>query len=377
MQASPKKKTETRERNDLLMKTVAVIMAGGRGERFWPYSRQERPKQFISLTEDGRTLIRCTVDRIKPLVQPEDIYIVTGGQFIGTVHEQLPEIPLRNILCEPQGRNTAPCIGFAAEVIKKRYEDAVMLVLPSDHLLRDELIYVDHLRRCADTAARSGCLMTLGITPTYPETGYGYIQYGEQYTEHGAAGIYNVKRFVEKPNLKTATEYLAHGNYLWNSGMFVFAASSILAHFERLLPEHYAELCRIGEAVDTPRFDVVLAESFERMKPVSIDYGIMEKSDDILTMPGSFGWDDVGNWNAIARIRVPDDNGNVSSGDVLCEDTENCILMAGKKPMITLGLSNIVAVDCDDVIFLCDRGSTQDIKKVIETMKKSCYKSIL
>lgn len=359
------------------MKTVVVIMAGGRGERFWPYSRQNRPKQFVSLTEDGRTLIQCTMDRISPIASPEDVLVVTGEAFADIVRQQLPELPVSNILCEPRGRNTAPCIGFAATVVQKRYGDAIMVVLPSDHLLREETIFIDSLRRCIRVAERSGCLLTLGITPSYPETGYGYIQYGEAYPDAEASGIYRVRRFVEKPDMETAKRYLAEGQYLWNSGMFVFSAKSIMEHFMRFLPEHHALLNTLLHAVDTPLYHQTLVESFDRMQPVSIDYGIMEKSDDILTLPGGFGWDDVGSWNAISRIRSLDASGNVLSGNVICDDTENCILLSGERPMVTLGLQNVVAVDCGDVVFICNKDSTQQIKQLLVKIQSGQHKDIL
>lgn len=359
------------------MRTVVVIMAGGRGERFWPYSRQGKPKQFISLSEDGRTLIRCTMDRLSPLVTPNDVYVVTGNDFSSIVHEQLPELPTENILCEPRGRSTAPCIGFAASVIQKRYGDAVMVVLPSDHQLRDEAIFIDSLRRCIDVAKTSGCLLTLGITPTYPETGYGYLQYDQPYIEHGEVGVYRVRRFVEKPDLATAKEYLSEGSYLWNSGMFVFTTKSLLSHFDRFLPEHAAILKDLEHAVDTDQYKQTLTACFDAMTPISIDYGIMEKSDAILTIPSSFGWDDVGNWNALARIRTPDANGNVLGNNVLCEETENCILLSDGRPLVALGLHDIVAVDCDDVVFLCDKRSTQNIRQLLENIRKNFKQSIL
>ena len=205
------------------MKITAVIMAGGRGERFWPKSRNNRPKQFLSLTSDGETMIQKTVKRLSPLVSAEDIFIVTNAAYADLVNDQLPDVPRENILCEPCARNTAPCIAFAAAIIQKKYGDAMMLVLPSDHLIGYENIYIKTLQTAIRTAEEGNNLVTIGITPAYPETGYGYINFGKE-----AGDAYEVERFVEKPDLPTAKKYLASGKYLWNSGMFVWKASAIM-----------------------------------------------------------------------------------------------------------------------------------------------------
>ena len=220
------------------MKTTAVIMAGGRGERFWPKSRNSCPKQFLSLTKDGETMIQKTVKRLMPLVEAEDIFIVTNSAYIGLVNEQLPQIPAENILAEPCARNTAPCIAFAAAVIQKKYEDAVMLVLPSDHLIGYEDLYANTLKKAIKVSMEGNNLVTIGITPDYPETGYGYINFSSQ-TSDIVSDAYKVKRFVEKPDLPTAKEYLASGKYLWNSGMFVWKASAIMYNLQKFMPNIY------------------------------------------------------------------------------------------------------------------------------------------
>ena len=218
------------------MKVTAVIMAGGRGERFWPKSRGNYPKQFLSLTKDGETMIQKTVKRLLPMVAMEDVFVVTNVSYAALVKEQLPQLPEENILLEPCARNTAPCIGLAAAVIRKKYGEAMMLVLPSDHLIRYEEMYVDTLRQAVAVAEKEQNLVTIGITPTYPETGYGYINF-ERDTDLGMPGVYRVERFVEKPDLDTAKEYLASHRYLWNSGMFVWKTSSILANIQKLMPD--------------------------------------------------------------------------------------------------------------------------------------------
>ena len=259
------------------MKVTAVIMAGGRGERFWPKSRVNYPKQFLSLTSDGDTMIQKTVKRLLPLVSMEDIFVVTNVKYAALVQEQLPELPAENILLEPCSRNTAPCIGLAAAVIRKKYGDAMMLVLPSDHLIRYEEMYVDVLRQAVAVAERDENLVTIGITPSYPETGYGYIKF-ERDAELGMTGVYRVECFKEKPDLDTAKQYLASHRYLWNSGMFVWKTSSILANIEKLMPDIYEGLVRIEAAVGTPDYERVLETEYQAFRSESIDFGVLEKS---------------------------------------------------------------------------------------------------
>ena len=348
------------------MRMTAVIMAGGKGERFWPKSRTACPKQFLSLTTDGETMIQKTVRRLTPLVKPEDIFIVTNTAYLSHVSEQLPEIPAENVIAEPCPRNTAPCIGMAAGIIRKKYDDAVMLVLPSDHLIHAEDMYRDTLRKAALAAEQGMNLVTLGITPTYPETGYGYIKY---VSGSGRNGVYQVERFVEKPDVETARYYLRSGCYLWNSGMFIWKASSILANIAQYMPELSDGLVPIVEAYGTPHFGEVLEQQFSTLPSESIDYGIMEKAEHIFTIPGSFGWDDVGSWLALERINHTDHEGNMISGDVVSIDTKNCTISGGTRLIAALGVEDIVIVDTQDALLVCDKNSTQDIKKILAELR--------
>ena len=347
------------------MKTTAVIMAGGRGERFWPKSRNNRPKQFLSLTSDGETMIQKTVKRLRPIVDAEDIYIVTNEAYISLVKEQLPEVPAENVLAEPCARNTAPCIAFAAAVIGKKYDDAVMLVLPSDHLISYEKIYISTLRKAVAVAEEGKNLVTICITPTYPETGYGYICFGDE-----AGNAFEVERFVEKPDLATAKSYLASGNYLWNSGMFVWKVSSIMADLKEFMPAIYEGAVRIGESFGTDSFKDTLVKEFTAFEPESIDFGVMEKADNIYTIPGGFGWDDVGSWLAIERINQTDDFKNFFDGDVVAVDSKRTTVCGGKRLVAAVGTRDIVIVDTDDVLLVCSKNNTQDIKKVIAQLKE-------
>ena len=348
------------------MKTTAVIMAGGKGERFWPKSRTSCPKQFLSLTADGDTMIQKTVRRLAPLVAQEDIYIVTNAAYLELIAEQLPDLPPENIIAEPCARNTAPCIGLAAAVIEKKYGEAVMFVLPSDHLIHAEDIYIDTLRKAAEAAKSGENLVTLGITPTYPETGYGYIKYIKG---SGENGVYAVERFVEKPDLPRAQEYLTDGGYLWNSGMFIWKTSSILGNIRTHMPDLYEGLQPIVSAYGTAGFDAALQDNFCKLPAESIDFGIMEKAQSIYTIPGNFGWDDVGSWLALERINETDDEGNMLSGDVVNVDSRNCTVCGGARMVAVLGLEDVVIVDTPDAVLVCDKNSTQDIKKVLAQLR--------
>lgn len=347
------------------MKTTAVIMAGGRGERFWPKSRNSRPKQFLSLTADGETMIQKTVKRLLPVVDMEDIFIVTNASYRHLVREQLPEIPEENILAEPAARNTAPCIAFAAAVIGRKYEDAVMMVLPSDHLIGCEDLYVNTLKKAVAVAEEGRNLVTIGITPTYPETGYGYINFGAE-----KGDVYAVERFVEKPDLPTAEKYLSSGKYLWNSGMFIWKLSSIMVNMQELMPDIFEGAAKIGAAFGTSEFESVLEREFTAFRSESVDFGIMEKASDIYTIPGSFGWDDVGSWLSVGRINDTDEFDNYTDGDVITVDSKRTIVCGGKRLVAAIGTRDIIIVDTDDVLLVCSKNNSQDVKKVIAQLKE-------
>ena len=335
------------------MKITAVIMAGGRGERFWPKSRNNRPKQFLSLTSDGETMIQKTVKRLSPLVSAEDIFIVTNAAYADLVNDQLPDVPRENILCEP------------CAIIQKKYGDAMMLVLPSDHLIGYENIYIKTLQTAIRTAEEGNNLVTIGITPAYPETGYGYINFGKE-----AGDAYEVERFVEKPDLPTAKKYLASGKYLWNSGMFVWKASAIMYNMKQFMPEIHDGAVRIGDSYGTDSYEETLIKEFTAFTSESVDFGIMEKASDIYTIPGSFGWDDVGSWLAVERINETDDKKNYFDGDVIAVDSERTTVCGGKRLVAAIGTRDIVIVDTDDVLLVCSKNNTQDVKKVIAQLKE-------
>lgn len=324
------------------------------------------PKQFLSLTDDGKTMIQLTVERISSVVDMEDIYIATNKDYKELVRSQLPGIPEKNILCEPVGRNTAPCIGLGAVHMAKKYDDAIMLVLPSDHLIKFNKMFLSVLKDSCDIAEKDRNLVTIGITPAYAETGYGYIKFDSHVMEGRA---YKVDRFVEKPSLEVAKEYLETEEYLWNSGMFVWKLSSILYNLERFMPETFAGLKRIQASIGTPDEEDVLRKEFAQFQSQSIDYGIMEKAENIYTVPGTFGWDDVGSWLAVERIRKSNEMGNVVSGNIITVGTHNCIIQGEKKLIATVGLEDLIIVDTEDATLICAKDSTADIKKVLENLK--------
>lgn len=350
------------------MKITAVIMAGGRGERFWPQSRITRPKQFLSLMDDGETMIQKTVGRLKGIVENDDVFVVTNRDYLPIVYEQLPQLPKENVIPEPVARNTAPCIALAAEIIKKKYkDDAIMLVLPSDHLIKFTEMYVNTINCAVSVAEKEKNLVTIGITPSYPETGYGYIHFSAP--DQTMPGAYKVESFVEKPGYELAKEYINSGAYLWNSGMFVWKASSVISNIKHFLPEIAEGAKKIGECFGEGDFENKLNSIFPELPSESIDFGVMEKAENIYTIPGNFGWDDVGSWLAIERINRTNEYGNLVKGDVISIDTKNSTIIGGKKLIATVGIENIIVVDTDDATLICAKNNTQGIKKVIENLK--------
>ena len=349
--------------------TSIVIMAGGKGERFWPKSRTNLPKQFLSLTDDGKSMIQHTVERVKNLVDIENVYVVTNEMYKNLVLEHIPDIPKENIIIEPIAKNTAPCIGLAAMHIAKKDINSKMIILPSDHLIKFNEIFIDTLKTTLNVVEKGDNLVTIGITPNYPETGYGYINFTKGQNFKDSANVYEVLRFVEKPNLEKAKEYLTSGQYLWNSGMFVWKASTILKNFKEYLPEIYEGLQKIGESINTEEYEEVLRKEFPNLPSESIDYGIMEKAKNIYVIPGNFGWDDVGSWLSLERINKTNQDGNVISGNVISIKTKNSIIQGNEKLIATIGLEDIVIVDTEDVTLICHKNNSQEVKEIINNLR--------
>lgn len=354
----------------------AVIMAGGKGSRFWPRSREKMPKHLLDI-QGERTIIRETVDRIRPLVPPERTLIVTGRSHAAELIRQLPEIPAENILIEPVGRNTAPCIGLAALHIRNRVPDAVMLVLPSDHRIGDEITFRKVLAAAGRIAAEGNSLVTIGIRPTGPETGYGYIEQGDPFPSGEREEIHWVHSIREKPPLEQAREFLRRGSFLWNSGMFVWKASTILGAIEKFLPELHAGLLQIREALGTEREEEIVGEVYSALKAVSIDYGVMEKAENVLVVSRDFDWSDLGSWDALWEVSEKDENGNAVRGSWIGIDAFDSLVHSPGKMVALVGVRDLLVVETDDALLVCRRGQSQDVRKVVEALEKDGRKHYL
>lgn len=349
-----------------------VILAGGQGTRFWPMSRQARPKQFLSIEKGGESFIQFTVRRAQE-VHSGDLppLIITNCQHEGLVREHLPNAA---IIAEPVGKNTATSIALAALWFKKHKSDLPMIVLPADHVISDEKGLCEAFRRGCALATAHDVLVTIGIKPTAPHTGYGYIKRGETFENN----TYKVARFFEKPNQERATEYVESGDFWWNAGMFIWRPSVILASFERLMPELNAELKLLEPKLGTSDEKAALDAMFSRIQGQSIDFGVLEHAKNCVVVPAeNIGWDDVGSWDAWAKLFARDVEGNLHKGDVISVDSHNCVVLTDKRPIATVGLSNIVIIDAGDALLVCAEDKVQDVKKVVETLKTKGRKELL
>jgi mannose-1-phosphate guanylyltransferase len=339
---------------------VPVVLAGGSGERFWPLSRQSRPKQFLNLDGTGRSLLQATADRLLPLSGGhDDLFVVAGQQHRGLILEHIPELPLENLIVEPQSRNTAPAVLLATLRVREMYgEDAIVGVFSSDHRVEDVLGFHEAVNTAVRAVEFEAGIATIGVQPTFPATGYGYIQSGQRLID----GVQRVERFVEKPDLETAETFLARGGYSWNAGIFVFRVSTMLEEFALYAPEILAEL------EHCPRRE--LAAAYERLTKVSIDYAVLEKSQRVFVVPSSFGWDDLGDWNALERL-LKTSNPNVEIGQHIGLDTNGAILYTttGEDLIVTIGLEDVVIVRDDQCTLIARKDRTQDIRKLVERMK--------
>jgi len=352
--------------------SYVVIMAGGGGTRLWPLSRKEKPKQLLSLL-GKETLFQSTVARLEKLFPPERIVIVTVAELAREMQEQVPSIPAENYLIEPAPRGTASVVALAAAVLKKRDPQAVMAIQTSDHYIRNRDLF-HYLIRTAFDVAKKNYLVTLGIAPTFPSTGYGYIQQGEPLDGDYQYPVYKVQRFKEKPDQETAQQLLHSGDHSWNSGMFIWRADAILAEIERQMPELFKAVKEISAAWDTLKQDEVLQEYWHDLKNQTIDYGILEKAEQVAVLPaGGLGWSDVGSWNSLFEVLLPDMNGNVAtSAQHLALDTHNTLVYSGddQRLVVTIGLDDMVVVDTGDVLMICKADQSQKVRDVVEHLKK-------
>ena len=350
----------------------AVIMAGGVGSRFWPRSRERSPKQLMEIVGE-RTMIQNAVGRLNGFVPPENIFVVTNKLQKNVVITQLPGIPVENIVAEPIGRNTAPCIGLAAMFVRRLDPDGVMIVLPSDHIVLDEKEFLRVLKVGVDVAHKNSSLITIGIQPTHPETGYGYIQIvDEERSENGILpqGVFKVKTFAEKPNLATAQKFVESGDFFWNSGIFIWRADVILKEIKQSLPELYDHLMSIEPSLGTPFLDQSLEHAYGLMRGVSIDYGVMEKATNTYVIRGDFGWSDVGSWDEVYRLSSKDEHGNSLHGRVISFNTKNSYILTSDKLVATVGVDDLIIISTEDSLLICKRGASQDVKEIVDHIRR-------
>ena len=347
------------------MKTYGVIMAGGGGTRFWPLSRQATPKQLLNLS--GKDLmVNEAIDRLAKTAASEDIFIVTNeAQVAKMLKATKGRVKRNHILSEPSARNTAACVGYAAMEIVKKYGDGIMVITPSDAYINNEEEFTRVLGVAVKAAQEKDALVTVGITPTFAATGYGYIKF-----QKSADEVLKVLEFKEKPDEATAKKYVESGEYAWNSGMFIWKASTILKNFEKFLPGIYKDLCKIGEAMKTDDEYNVIDKIYPKIESISFDYGIMEKAGDVYVVPGEFGWNDVGSFDMMGVLHEADSDGNIKIGDQINVDTKNCITYSSGRLIATIGLENVVVIETEDAVLVCDKNKVQDVKKVVEQLKK-------
>ncbi|HIE43590.1 MAG TPA: mannose-1-phosphate guanylyltransferase [Candidatus Omnitrophica bacterium] len=361
----------------------AVILAGGKGERFWPMSRETYPKQLLSIGTDlstcgqasqqaGKSMIEESVRRISSLVSSDRLLIVTGAILKEKIQKLLPHIPPENIIGEPMGKNTAPAIGVGAMVVERKDKDGILVVLTADHIIKNEERFLQIIRVGATIAKEGDYLVTIGIKPTHPETGYGHIKPAQRISWAGDGEnveVFKVEKFVEKPDIEKAKEYTKKG-YLWNSGMFIWKASTILKAFRAYMPALYEGLMEIKNSLGSEKQQQTMRKVYKALEGESIDYGVMEKSKDVYVIQGDFPWNDVGSWSALEDIYPKDDMGNVKIGETAEIDTKNSILVARNRLIATVGVENMIVVETDDAVLICHKSKAQKVKELVRKIKK-------
>lgn len=357
------------------MKKVVLLMAGGRGERFWPKSRASMPKQFLSLYGKDSLLQQSFARALVVTGNPHEIFVVTGQEYKDLTISQLPQLPEDNIIIEPAGRNTAPAIGYASLLIRQKIgQDAAIAIMPSDHVVLNQELFCQTINQALAVAIDSANLVTIGIKPTRPEEGYGYIECGQPFLEN----MFQVKRFVEKPPLQTALAFLKSGNYLWNAGIFIWRLSAFQKALETYAPALFEGLERIKEyllAKDTAQ----VKEQFLSLEAQSIDYALLERAENIVVVPGEFGWDDVGTWAALERVFAKDENENIIKGEALVFESQGNIIdnTLADKVIVAYGVENMIIVNAKDVMLITKKEHSADLKKVLAKLKAGDYHQLL
>ena len=347
-----------------------AIMAGGIGSRFWPISRSSHPKQFLDILGTGKTLIQQTFERYTTLVPAENIYIVTAQEYVQLCIEQLPGLPAENILAEPSRKNTAPCIAYIAFKLLQKDPEALMIAAPADHLIMNPQAFEETAKKAFDFVDHINALVTIGIKPSHPNTGYGYIQHEQP---EAAPGVYQVKTFTEKPNLELAKTFLASGDFLWNAGIFTWKVKNILNAFEKFLPEMYDVFAAEREHFNTPEEAASIERIYPQCTNISIDFGIMEQADNVYVIPASFEWSDLGTWNSAWENMDKDYFKNAVAGNnVMVVDAANCVVHVPDQKLVLLqGLDNYIIVDTKDVLMICQKEKEQEIKEYVAEIKRN------
>ncbi|HEY9486776.1 MAG TPA: mannose-1-phosphate guanylyltransferase [Chryseosolibacter sp.] len=342
-----------------------VLMAGGVGVRFWPYSRNSRPKQFLDVLGTGKTLIQSTFERFLPICPVENIFVVTHEEHVGIVREQLPQLTPGQILAEPMRKNTAPCIAYASYKIQQINPDAIMVVTPADHLILKENEFLDIVKKAVDQTKADDKLITIGIKPTRPETGYGYIQY---YTEKSFAK--KVKTFTEKPEISLAKKFLESGDFVWNAGIFIWSITSIIKAIQLHLPEMAEVFEEIKTKLVTPQEKVAIGAAYPQCKSISIDYGLMEKASNVYVCLGDFNWSDLGSWASIHEISEKDEDNNVVRANALTYETRNCMIKgADDKLIVVQGLNGYLVGEFGNVFIVCEKDKEEQFRKFVSDLK--------
>jgi len=354
----------------------AVIMAGGSGTRFWPASRCDRPKQLLELISTA-PLLRLTFERLVDLVPPERVWVITTRATAAACRKVLPEVPGGNILAEPVGRNTAACVGLAAHAVAAHDSDAVCLVLPADHLIGDEDLFRSAMKAGADLVTGEGGLLTFGVQPTRPETGYGYLELGDEHARSGRWTIHQLRAFVEKPDAKRAEAYVSSGRFLWNAGIFAWRARDLLAEMDRQLPDLASGLQRIGNAASGADATRILAEVYPTLPATSVDHGIMEGARQCWVLPVDFPWSDVGSWSALAGNLPDDDDGNASRGRIAALDSARNVLVSTGPVVAVVGIEDLVVVATPDAVLVVPKEQAQRVKDVVDRLRDEGWDDVL